>query len=116
MNPNNPNTSVYLPTDLRQKVDEAARNDGRTRSGFIRRALESAVTKPRQHDSQTQYKVRQPTVVKVSTPASPGRFTPLWSGGQAPGGGISNGVSRDPTPVFLFRVVVNTPGKSGNLV
>jgi predicted transcriptional regulator len=39
----NPNTSVYLPTDLRQKIDDVARSDGRTRSGFIRHALERAV-------------------------------------------------------------------------
>lgn len=39
----NPNTSVYLPHELRQKIDEVARSDGRTRSGFIRHALERAV-------------------------------------------------------------------------
>jgi predicted DNA-binding protein len=36
-------TSVYLPPPLREKIDEAARSDGRTRSGFIRHALERAV-------------------------------------------------------------------------
>ena len=37
------NICIYLPPPLAQKIDEAARADDRSRSGFIRRALERAV-------------------------------------------------------------------------
>jgi hypothetical protein len=37
------NTCIYLPHPLLQKIDKAAKRDDRSRSSFVRRALERVV-------------------------------------------------------------------------